>query len=488
MKVLFFLQEFQFFERMGIMSLSAVIKQKGHQAKFLKTQNLSFNQIMKKVKEYSPDVFGYSIMTGEHNYYLNLNKRLKKKFRAFSIFGGPHPTFFPEMINKSGVDAVCIGEGEGAIIDLLERLKKGKSIDKIKNLWVKKGNKIIKNPPRPLIGNLDSLPFPDREILYESSPEIKEYKSKVFFSGRGCPYQCTYCFNHKYNEIYKNKGKIIRFRSVDNFIAEILEVKRKYPFQFAMIEDDTFLLKPKEWLEDFAVKMKKTKIRFWCNVRANLINKEVVRLLKKAGCYAVWFGIECGNEKIRNELLKRLMTNEQIFKTCKLLKKYSIIFTSQNLIALPIKHPLKIDLQTLDLNIKCHPNFAWSSILYPYPGTSIGNYAIKNGYFKKKNWDQITVTNKMTSELVFPDPKEKKKTERLHKIFGIVVEFPFLRRFVDVLISLPLDRFYQFIFFSWYGYCMRIRMESWKKTPSDFLRLTKSLFNYLRNINKQSLD
>lgn len=487
MKVLFFVQEFQFIERMGIMSLSAILKQKGHQAELLKTQNLNLKQIIEKVKELSPDIFAYSIMTGEHNYFLDLNQKLKKKFKAFSIFGGPHPTFYPEMIYKNGVDSVCLGEGEGALLELVENLENKKAIDRIKNLWIKNGNKIVKNPTRPLIENLDSLPFPDREIIYKSSPEFKEYKSKFFFSGRGCPYQCTYCFNHKYNEIYKNKGKIVRFRSVDNFIREILEVKKKYPFEFAFIDDDTFLLKPQKWLEEFAVKMKKTKIRFSCNVRVDLINEEIVYLLKKAGCYAVWFGIECGNDEIRKDLLKRYMTQEQILKTCKLFKKYSIKIATQNLIALPVENPLKIDLETLDLNIKCRPNYAWSSILYPYPGTPICEYAVKNGFFKKKNWDKAAVTNKVVSELTFPNPEEKKKVERLHKIFGVIVEFPFLRRFVNVLISLPFDKFYQLIFFGWNGYCLRIRMESWKKSPSDSFVLLRSLFNYLKGINNLSL-
>lgn len=489
MKILFFLQELQFFERMGIMSISAVLKKNGHQVNLLKTQNLDFNQIIKRTQEYSPDILAYSVMTGEHNYYLNLNKKLKKRFKkTLSIFGGPHPTFYPEMIQKSGVDIVCLGEGEDAMLELTEKLANGQSIDKIRNLWIKKGKRIIKNPLRPLIENLDNLPFPDREIIYENSPEVREYKSKLFFSGRGCPFQCTYCFNHKYNDLYKNNGKIVRFRSVDNFITEILEVKKKYPFEFAMIVDDTFLVKPQEWLEEFAKKMRKTKIRFWCNIRANLINEKVVKLLKKAGCYTTWFGLECGNEKVRNEILKRNMTNEQILNTCRLLRKHRIVCAAQNMVGFPVNNALEVDIETLDLNIQCRPNFAWSSILYPYPGTKINEYAVNHGFFSKKSWDKAAVTNKITSELKFNNPQEKKKIERLHKLFGIVVEFPFLRPFIYLLISLPVDKLYQIIFFSWYGYCMRVRMESWKKSPREFVQLFKAWWGYLRNINKNSLD
>ena len=390
------------------------------------------------------------------------------------------------MIKKAGVDAVCIGEGEGAILDLADKMGKGRSINRIKNLWIKKGKKVIKNPVRPLVEDLDALPFLDREIMYESSPEMRAYKSKSFMAGRGCPFQCTYCFNHQYNRLYRKKGQICRERSVDNLIAEILAVKKKYPFEFATIPDDTFLLRGKEWLGEFAKKMSKTKIKFWCTVRANLVDEEVIRLLKKAGCHAVWFGVECGNEKVRNNILKRHMTDEQILETSRLLRKYKIIFTRQNLIALPVEKPLAVDLETLDLNIKCQPNFAWSSILYPYPKTDINDYAIKNHFFKKRSWDKMAKTNKIKSELTFVDANEKRKSERLHKLFGIIVEFPFLRRWVNTLISLPLDRLYQFIFFAWYGYCMRIRMESWQKTPTDLWRLIRSLFSYLKEINKQT--
>jgi len=199
MKVLFIIRELQFYERMGVMYLSFVLKQGGHSVKLLRTLNLSFEQVCKAVEDYSPEIFAYSTMTGEHRYYIELNRRLRERFPAFSVFGGPHSTFFLEMISRDGVDSVCIGEGEYALLELADKLKHKEEINDIRNMWIKRDKRIFKNTLRDLIADFDKLPFADREIMYEGNPGMRHYKTKLFFSGRGCPYGCSYCFNHRYN-------------------------------------------------------------------------------------------------------------------------------------------------------------------------------------------------------------------------------------------------------------------------------------------------
>ncbi len=482
MNILFFIKEVQFVERLGIMYLSGVLKKDGHNVRLLRTLKLNSDQIYHQVKAFDPAIFAYSVMTGEHKYYIGLNKKLKERFPVFSLFGGPHATFFPDMINNEGVDAVCIGEGEGAILELAAKLELKEDVTGIRNLWIKKRDKIYKNPVRELISDLDSIPYPDRELIYDNDTAMRDFKTKMFFTSRGCPYNCTYCFNHQYNKIYKNQGKIVRFRTVDNLISEILDLKSKYPMEFILFEDDTFLLKPKDWMEEFVIKYNKfINMPFMCNVRPNLINEWTVKMLKDAGCYSVWMGIECGDETISNTLLKREIKNSQIIAACCLLRKNKIKYATQNLIALPTINPIETDLKTLELNIKCRPDFAWSSIFYPYPKTDLGEYSRREGYLKK-DFDSMAVTNKISSELSYENTDTKKQLERLHKIFGIVVEFPLLYRFVRFIIRMPLDGLYRIIFFCWYGYCFRIRLEKWKKTPREILSLACSLFGYLREL------
>lgn len=124
MKILFIVKNTGLYERLGIMQIASVLKQHQHQATLLKTEGLSQEKIEEFVARFSPGVLAFSTMTGEHNYYINLNKKLKERFDLFSVFGGSHPTFFPEMIEKEGVDAVCIGEGEYAFLEFINRLEK----------------------------------------------------------------------------------------------------------------------------------------------------------------------------------------------------------------------------------------------------------------------------------------------------------------------------------------------------------------------------
>ena len=112
MRVQFLLKNTGMWERLGIMTLSSVLKDKGHDVKLTLTEEMSEEEIIKEVKKYEPKVLAYSIMTGEHVYHIELNQMIRSHYNAFSVFGGPHPPYSPEMINKDFVDAICRGEGE----------------------------------------------------------------------------------------------------------------------------------------------------------------------------------------------------------------------------------------------------------------------------------------------------------------------------------------------------------------------------------------
>lgn len=484
MKILFIIKSTGLYERLGIMHIASMLKQHHHQVKILKTEGLSQERIEALIARFSPQVLAFSTMTGEHNYYLNLNKKIKERFDLFSVFGGPHPTFFPEMIEKEGVDAVCIGEGEYAVLEIIYGLEEREYIDNIQNFWIKINGEIIKNPVRPLIENLDELPFPDREFMYENDNNLRNHKNKMFFAGRGCPYRCTYCFNHQYNLIYRDKGEILRRRSVDNLIEEIVKVKEKYPLEFVHFGDDIFYLDDIQWLKEFSEKYQsKVGLPFMCHFRANLVEENIISLLKKAGCYSGWIGVECGDEEVSNVILKRGLSNSKIIRACQILKKYGIKYGTQNMLGYPVENSLEVDLKTLDLNFKCQPDFSWSSILFPYPKTDIWNYSLEKGYFNG-NFDHAPETNKSVSVLNFHNMKEKKAIERLHKLFGIIVEFKLLRPLVGLLIRLPLTKLYFLLFYLWYGYCLRFRLEKTRKRPSDLLALIKTFFLYLTNLDR----
>jgi anaerobic magnesium-protoporphyrin IX monomethyl ester cyclase len=484
MRVQFLLKNTGMWERLGIMTLSSVLKKNGHEVELTLTEELSEKEIIENVKKYKPSVLAYSIMTGEHVYHMDLNAMIRGHYDALSVFGGPHPTYSPEMINKDYVDAVCRGEGEIYFLELVEKLSKNEDFYETKNFWFKtKEGKIIKNPMGELVSELDETPLPDRSLMYGRDEGLKSRGTKLFMATRGCPYQCTYCFNHAYNALTKGKGEMIRSRSVDSMIKEIKEVQDNYFMDRVNIDDDIFLLKPKGWLEEFAEKYPKViGLPLFVNVRPETVTEHTGALLKKMNCTHVAMGIECGHNETARKVLKRNTTNERIVESVKILKKNKVKVMTQNLIGLPIPNPVEVDYATLDFNIKLRPYFAWSSILYPYPGTEIGTLAKRIGYFDD-NYEKTSISNKTGTNLKY-NKMEKRKIDNFHKLFSIIVEFPFLRPFTNFLISLPFQYIYTWIYFAFYGY-KYLRQSSFKGILYSFINYVKFYFKYVSRLEKK---
>jgi len=486
MRIQFLLKNTGMVERLGIMTLASILKNNGYEVKLLLTEELNEEDIVKDVKTFLPHVLAYSIMTGEHIYHIELNQMVRSHYNnALSVFGGPHPTYSPEMIEKDYVDAICRGEGEIYFLQLIKKLEQGKDYYDTPNFWFKKKDgSIVKNKMGSLVKDIDSIPAPDRRLMYEADSSLRARGTKIFMSTRGCPYQCSYCFNHAYNALTKGHGEMIRSRSVDSILKEIKEVKDNYFMDRVNIFDDIFLLKPKGWLEEFAEKYpKKINLPLFCNVRPETINEKTGFLLKKINCTHVAMGIECGNNEVARKILKRNTLNKRIIESIKILKKNKIKVMTQNLIGLPIPNPTETDFDTLDFNIKLKPYYAWSSILYPYPGTEIGALAMKTGYFDA-NYEKIKISNKSESSLKFSKEKQKRQVNNFHKLFGIIVQFPFLRPFTKFLISLPLSTLYLWIYFAFYGY-KYLTQSSFKGIIKTFGHYLMFYFKYVSRLEKK---
>ena len=152
-----------YYEYGGPMILSAVLKNSGHSVNLLIGENA--NYFLNKIKDV--DVLAFSTMTGMHQWAIKIASEIKKEKDILTVFGGPHPTYFPEVIESSAVDVICLGEGEYPMLDIANAIDNREDLSHIQNLWVKKNGKIYKNAIRPLIENLDILPFPDRELYYK---------------------------------------------------------------------------------------------------------------------------------------------------------------------------------------------------------------------------------------------------------------------------------------------------------------------------------
>ncbi|MHA1132270.1 MAG: B12-binding domain-containing radical SAM protein, partial [Candidatus Helarchaeota archaeon] len=359
MKVLF-LQN-NFFGNYAIMLLSAVLKKAGHQCDLL--IDAFEENIVEKTLKLNPDIIAFSITSPEREWMVKRGREIRKKFKKLIICGGPHPTYYPEAIRESFLDVICVGEGEAAIIDLVNALEENKDMTRIQNLIVKKGEKIYKNAIRPLIQDLDSNPFPDRTI-YDRYSFFKNSKNDYFCrtaiqTSRGCPYTCTFCLTPLYNRLCKGKGKIIRTRTVANVIEEMKKKKKKYPkLNFFNIDDEAFTLHSRAWLNEFFRRYKKEiNTPFMIQTRPDLLDKDLIKQLRAANCYSIKIGIESGNEYIRNKIFKKGITLQQILSTAVLIKKSGLKLQINNILGAP-GETLETALETFELNRKIHPTFA----------------------------------------------------------------------------------------------------------------------------------
>jgi len=419
---------------LGIMGISSILKQKGY---YVESIDAKLDKIIEKLKDKVPTVLAYSVSTSLAKQYLHINKVIKKQIKVFSVFGGPHPTAVPEIIEEEGVDAVCMGEGDYAMLELIDNLSAGRPITNIKNWWVKENEMVFKNSLRPLISDLDNLPFPDRS-LFEGQDLFNRRKMHIM-TGRGCPNACDYCFNSYYNKLYTGQWGKVRKRSVYNVIEEIHQFKKRFPLKFIVFDDAIFSL-PYEWLKKFSLEYRKhVHIPFSCNIHVEYITDEAISYLKKAGCFSISMGIETANEYIRSDILGRKVSKEQILKTARLVKQYNIRLRTSNIINIPYGS-MENDFETLKLNIECNTDYAGVFFLEAFPKTKINSRINTDG---RQSYLYLSLLNSC----------QKIHMENLRNLFALVVVLPFLFPYMKALIRLPLSRVYKLFYLLWEGYC-----------------------------------
>jgi radical SAM superfamily enzyme YgiQ (UPF0313 family) len=396
MKILFY---YRGAENFGIEYISSVLKAAGHKTElifdpgfddtfYFKSNILNFLNVRKKIlneaKRFSPDLIAFSSITNLYPYIKETARLLKKELRVPVIIGGIHATALPDYVLKEDCfDILCTGEGEYAMLELADKMEKGGDFSGVENLWVKRNGKIIRNKERPLISDLDSLPFPDKDIFYNKGVF---WKSVQVATSRGCPYHCAFCVNSFYLNRYGKKN--IRRRGVDNIIEEMKIYKNKYKLQFVHFEDDVFTTSV-SWLEEFSDKYRKEiGIKFLINIHPNMVNRDTARLLKEAGCWGACMGVQSADESFRMGLLKRNDTDKQIIEAARLLKKEGIYLTTEFIFGLP-QETAEQAWGSVALNDAIKPNSTSTFVFYPFPGTELAEFSYRNGFLDKGAIDMI---------------------------------------------------------------------------------------------------
>ncbi len=421
----------------GIGSISAVLKNAGHSTSLLYLWRIDDGKLDERIVSFRPDLVALSLTSGFFELGCAVAKHVKARYGLPVLLGGIHPTLCPEeSIAAEGVFAICVGEGEYPTLDLCGALRDGSDPTRIPNLWVKRNGAIHRNEPRPLIADLDSLPFPDRDIfpydeLLYSLPEVE------FMGSRGCPFPCAYCVNHALIELYRGKGPYVRFRSVDHLLAEIEQVASRHDnIRLIGFHDDTFTIN-RPWLREFSERYPaRFKLPFWCNSTAGKIDEETVELLKKAGCYEVRIGIESGNDRIRMELLQKKVTRAEIIKAFRLLHNAGIETYAFNMIGLPGETPAAIE-DTIRLNRLVRPKEVFCSIFHPYPHTQLHKLCVEKGWYTPRQ----AVKSYFENDYALRQPSiSARRVLRYHDIFTVLVKHPWAGGIIRLMANIPVSR------------------------------------------------
>jgi radical SAM superfamily enzyme YgiQ (UPF0313 family) len=365
--------------------LSAFIKEHGHETELLYCdEELSEEALLSYVGSSDPDLIGFSAVTHQWHYTRKYARIIKKVFDVPIACGGMHATFMPEeVISEPSINMLCIGEGEYALLDVLERLESNGDLSTIPNIWIKnEQGTIFQNEVRGLITDLDTIPFPDRGILPFQEIISQCNTEPVFMTSRGCPFNCTFCSNSAIKRLYRGKGRYVRQRSPENVIKEIGELRDKYQFDTLNFYDECFGFN-REWLQRFCDMYKSEfSYPFGCFIRAETMDRKTFRMMRKAGLSLIYLGIESGNERLRREVMNRQVTDERIIQACRDAQAEGIQVWTYNIVGIPGETVETIQ-EAMDLNRIINPHFVSVSIYQPLPGTKMREECVENNYIKK---------------------------------------------------------------------------------------------------------
>ena len=402
----------------GLASLAACLEKENHKLKIIDafSSNYTIKKVIQETKDFDPDIIGISVPTEcVYNAY-NIAEGIKKiNPNCLTVVGGPHPSVLPEEVLKECpfIDVVVRGEGEVTFSELVDKFEKNQGFEDVLGISFRKDDRIISNSNRPLIEDLDSLPLPAYHLLpmkqYKHYKKIPKFNIKGNFGAittcRGCPYNCNFCASRAL------WGKKWRSNSPKKIVEELKILKDKYKIKIVEFADDTFTVDKKN-VEKICKEIKKEDLDiYWsCSSRVGLVDKELIHDLKSANCYLIGLGIESGVQKTLDFLCKGFKIEDAV-NTVNLINKEGLLAESNFIIGVPCETIEMIN-QTIDFANRLELNWAGFSLLTPFPGTQIYDYAVKNDLLLTKDWSKY---NFFDPVIKVPGIKPKELKNLLYK-------------------------------------------------------------------------
>jgi anaerobic magnesium-protoporphyrin IX monomethyl ester cyclase len=361
---------------LGPAFLAAWLRRHGHEGELLRVPiGRPVSEIAADVERRAPGLIGVSITTRQWLRAREVLGGLRRVVDVPVVVGGLHATFSPEeVLRHDGIDHVCLGEGEAALLDLVEALDCHLEIapGSIANIWTKGcARPRLRNPIEPL----DSLPFLARDLLDE------RWGVRHVTTQRGCPFPCTFCAARMYDKLYSS-GDTTRYgrrRGHANVLAELAELRSPGPLNYVIFLDDTFTINHR-WVREFCkVYAREFAVPFSLNARVETVTQSMLNELAQAGCRHIIYGVESGSERVRREIMQRHAGNDRFREVFRWTRAAGIMVTANYIIGTPGESRAEME-ETLALHHELQPVDFGAFVFYPYPGTELFQVCQANGY------------------------------------------------------------------------------------------------------------
>ena len=383
--------QINYWQPLGTLYVAAVLQRAGHEVEFLNGAFMAHEEILRKIEDLNPGFIGIYSTTFGWKKAMKTAGDIRRVLKGdlFLCAGGPYPIAVQERcLEESGdlFDAVITGEGEFTCLEILERLQSGKSLEGVQGVVYRERGEIIRNEPRPLLVDLDSLPFPARELLGDANlyiPPPATYRRKpvaVLMTSRGCNRRCIYCF-----QIDKDRKSGIRYRSVESVLQEIEHCISQGYREIKFIDDTLAADYGRAMRLATEIKARKLDFTWFASACVNQVDRPLLQAFKDAGCWAILFGAESGVQKNLNAIRKGT-TLEQIRKAVQAAKDVGIRVSTPFMFGIP-GETFQEGLETIRFAIDIDPDMANFHAITPFPGTHLYDNLDKFGSISEELTD-----------------------------------------------------------------------------------------------------
>ena len=374
------------FPQLGMGYLAAVLEKNGYTVDVIDCQALmiSLDEFRTELSKRKPNIVGITSITLTYNSALKIAKIAKEVHpNCVTVLGGPHVTVWDEnaLSECPSADIVVRQEGEYTLLELVQKLEAGKPIDDVLGTTCRKDGKIVKNPARPLIENLDDLPFPARHLW--PLEELRKMEDIFYLTtSRGCTAWCDFC------AAVRMFGRRYRMRSPESIVDELEYLNKTFNATKFTFCDDAFTIDQPR-IEELCkeIKARNLKIVWNCGTRVDKVTKELLITMKDAGCVSVWFGVESGSQEVLDVMHKGISTSQTI-TAIGWVRELGLTPVPNVLLGYP-GETKESAWQTIKFVQKVSPNnLAFYNIATPLPGTPMYDLVKENGWLKIDDFDR----------------------------------------------------------------------------------------------------